>query len=165
LPRYKKSKKGYGKDMAVLRSETSEERLIEVLIKHFSKADSFRIYREVAFLNKRIDIILVNWRTDEIWAVEAKISWWRKAIEQAKFTLLGVDKAYIALPMAKVDGLRRYRDKIEGLGIGFLGVTPNSRNYRVEEMISPLSSCYKNPIRENELRSSIEHGIYLEAIK
>jgi len=151
--------------MAVLRSETTEEQLVEVLVKHFSKADSFSIYREVAFLNKRIDIILVNKRTNEIWAVEAKISWWRKAIEQAKLTLLGVDKAYIALPMAKVDGLRRYREEIEGLGIGFFGVTPNSRNSRVEEMISPLSSCYKNPIRESELRSSIAHGIYLEAIK
>jgi len=151
--------------MAILTPETSEERLIAALIKHFSEDDSFRIYREVAFLNKRIDIVLVNHTIDEIWAVEAKISWWKKVIEQAKFTLLAVDRAYIALPMTKLDGLCHYRHVIQSLGIGFLGVDPNSRNSSVEEIISPLSSSYKNPIRENELRTSIEQGIYLKAVK
>ena len=151
--------------MAVLKNSVSEDVVVQALVSHFKRDNCFRIYQEVAFLNRRIDLVLVDRRDGEISAIEAKVSWWNRAIEQARFSLLGVDKAYIALPRRTLKGLVRHREVLSALGIGFLAVTLEPGRCRVEEMLVPQCSRCKSPIRERELRASIHEGIYLKAIK
>jgi len=151
--------------MAILNQVNSENLLIDAVVQHFSKHSSLKIYREVAFLSKRIDVVLVNCRTDEIYAIETKISSWRRVIDQAKLNLLGADKVYVALPDTKKHTVSHYQRRLEKYGIGFLGIAMFGKKSIVREVIRPFPSRYKSPSREQELRSSIEKGLYLGYIK
>jgi len=59
--------------------------------------DYTKVVREVPFLSRCIDIVLITKESKSI-TIEFKINNWRKALEQAKNHKLGADKAYICLP-------------------------------------------------------------------
>lgn len=151
--------------MAILRQKRPEERLIAAIIKYYRENGDFEIYREVAFLNKRIDIILLNRHTNEICAIEAKVAWWKKVVEQAKLNLLGADKVYISLPTKDSYISPNYRFVLKTYGIGLLAVVSRSNKSVVKETLHPCTSLYKNPLREEELRTSVERGFYLKCIR
>jgi hypothetical protein len=80
-----------------------EEEMVNNCFKYFfSKHDEFeRVVREVPFLSRCIDLVLITKESQSI-TIEFKIKNWRKAIEQAKNHKLGADKSYICLPEMKL---------------------------------------------------------------
>lgn len=147
--------------MAILKSKQPEELLIDAVIKHFRKKSFFNIYREVAFLSKRIDIVLANRSTNEIYAIETKVHWWNKVIEQAKIDMLGADKVYIALPDKTKHLLYNYRNHLDKYGIGLLVINRSCNKSHVTELIPPSKSFLKGISYSKELRTSLENGFCL----
>lgn len=64
-------------------------------VETYMKKKKFKTYREVPALDKKIDIVGV--RNREIWAVEAKVKDWKRALQQAVTDRLFVDRVYVAL--------------------------------------------------------------------
>lgn len=152
--------------MAILKPSMSEEELVATLVEHYADSGGLEIYREVAFLNKRIDIVLFSSHTGEISAIEAKISWWRRVLHQARLNLLGADKVYVALPAKNKRSIPlEWQLVLETYGIGFLEVTLLPKRSVVTERFHPSQSALKSPVREKELRNSIKEGFYSERVQ
>jgi len=146
--------------MGNLKNRLSENLLIDALSEYYKKRN-MEVYLEVPFLSRFIDIIITDKSKKEIFAIEAKISWWDKVIDQAKLTLLGVDKAYIAMPASRMKLLNRYENILSNYGIGVISIECSATNPKIEIVIPASKSTYKSIHRENELIKIIEDGIYL----
>ena len=148
--------------MGNIKKKVSEKALIDMLVQ-FYQQQNMQIFREVPFLNRNIDIILTNEFLKETLAIEAKVSWWKKVIDQAKITLLGVDKAYIAMPALKMKSLYKYRNILDQLGIGVISIECSNNNPQIEEILPAIKSRYKIESREKELKKTIYDGFYLSS--
>lgn len=90
----------------------SEKDLVDLLNASF-RIQGFITAREVRMLSKSIDLIAYNPVDDELIAVEAKLSKWRRAFQQAMTYRICADKAYIAIfndfsHRVNTDLLRKY---------------------------------------------------------
>jgi len=152
--------------MGDLKNKISENLLIFTLVEYFKKRN-MDIYLEVPFLSRNIDIVLKDKLKKETLAIEAKISNWNKVIEQAKLTLLGVDRAYIAMPASKMSPLDRYREFLTYYGIGVISVDYLDKKTKIEEILPASKSIYNSRPRQGELVKVIENGLYfpLENLK
>lgn len=73
----------------------TERRLVDVLVSHLR--EQHVTGREVEHYEKRIDVATVRSDTDELWAIEAKIANWSRALGQAIVNLAAAERSYIAL--------------------------------------------------------------------
>ena len=127
--------------------DISEKRLVDVLISHI-RANG-QALREVRHYEKRIDIIAFPDGSDEVWAIEAKIANWRRAIEQATVNLAAADRSFVAI---HADYSHRVcRQTLEESGIGLIAV--GSRWGDVEVLLEPRKSPFVNRLVTDRLRA------------
>lgn len=74
----------------------SENDLVDLLEVSLNNR-SFVTAREIKMLSKYIDIIAYNPVDDEVIAIEAKLSKWQRAVQQAMTYRLCADRVYIAI--------------------------------------------------------------------
>jgi len=77
------------------------------------------VYTDVPFLSRCIDMIIIE-NNSEIISIEFKIKDWRKAVQQARDHMLGVDKAYICLPVKKRGVSKNLERLLIQYGVGLL---------------------------------------------
>ena len=77
----------------MINSESDLVDLLEVSLNN----RAFVTAREIKMLSKYIDIIAYNPVDDEVIAIEAKLSKWRRAVQQAMTYRLCADRVYIAI--------------------------------------------------------------------
>lgn len=73
----------------------SEKRLVDVLVSYF-RSQNCTPRRELRHYERRIDMVLLS-DTDELWAIEAKIEDWGRALSQAIVNLAAAERSYIAI--------------------------------------------------------------------
>jgi len=115
-----------------------ESQIVKTLEKDF-QSRGFSTFLEVPFLSRRIDLVAVSKETGDLLLVEAKVSNWKKALEQASIYLLGGEFVFIAIAddfVHRVD-----QDKVQGLGIGLLSVN-NRVSIQIEAQRSRYQSAY-----------------------
>ena len=96
----------------------TEEKLVLKLVKALEDM-GFTTEREVPFWLYRLDVVAQR-AADELYAVEAKIRNWQRAIEQAKVYQLCVPHVVIAMP--EETARRPDSDQLSNLGIGLWAV-------------------------------------------
>jgi hypothetical protein len=118
------------------------------LATHFS-SKRLKVFDEVPFLDKRIDVLGYSRKNRKFVAVEAKIANWQKALEQALTYRLVANEVYVALWHENVKrmDLRHFSD----FGIGVLDV-----NCKVRTLLDPVESS----IIHRSLREKLE--LYLQ---
>jgi len=96
-----------------------ESEIVEKLI-HNSYEKGWYYTTEVPFYRSKIDFVTVNPRNKEVIAIEAKISNWYRAIQQATSYTLCANKVYLA--MWHEFAHRVNRDFLDRYGIGLMSV-------------------------------------------
>lgn len=106
------------------RLNTSEAILVEQVMEFYSHK-GYRVYLEIPFGARRIDVFAIHPKSGQTVAVEAKLSHWKRAFKQARVCLLCADRVYVALPgeYAKRIDESAFRE----LGIGLLSVGSGTR--------------------------------------
>jgi len=97
----------------------TESKIVEKLIYDSYKKD-LHYAIEVPFYRNKIDLVTINPRNKEVIAIEAKISNWYRAIQQATSYTLCADKVYLAIwheYAHRVD-----ENLLEKYGIGLMSV-------------------------------------------
>ncbi|MDO9537924.1 MAG: hypothetical protein Q7J68_06360 [Thermoplasmata archaeon] len=83
----------------------SEADLVEIIKNSFIKND-FIVDTEVQMFSKKIDVVCIDPRTKDVYAIEAKVEKWRRALQQALTYRLCSNYSYLAIPeenSSKVD--------------------------------------------------------------
>ncbi len=106
------------------RLNTSEAALVQKVTKFYSDK-GYRVYHEIPFDARRIDVLAVHPKSGQTVAVEAKLSHWRRALRQARVCLLCADWVYIALPREYASGIKE--SGFRGFGVGLLSVGSEAR--------------------------------------
>ncbi len=83
---------------------------------HFA-ALGYRVFAEVGIARRWADLVAIG--PEDVVAVELKLRAWREALRQATAYQLGVDRAYVAMPLERVQEIwgRRYGFEREGIGL------------------------------------------------
>lgn len=100
-------------------SREPEAALLPPLRRWFEHA-GFVVREEVRILWRRCDLLALS--PSELIAVELKRTDWREALVQARAYQLGVDRAYVALPLSQAMAAAHHRYRFERDGIGLFGV-------------------------------------------
>lgn len=129
-------------------TQISEKRLVDVLIAHIRA--SGQALREVRHYEKRIDIVAFPNGTNEVWAIEAKVSNWSRAIEQATVNLSAADRSFVAIYSDYAH--RVSRETLDKLGIGLIAV--GSRWGDVNVVHQPKKSPYVNRLVTDRMRAN-----------
>jgi len=74
----------------------TEKDLVNLVEASF-KNQNYVTAREIKMLSKFIDVVAYNLANDEIIAIEAKLSKWRRALQQAITYKICADRVYIAI--------------------------------------------------------------------
>jgi len=123
----------------------SEQALVEKVTK-FYLDKGYRVYHEIAFDARRIDIVAFHPRSGQLVAVEAKLSHWSRALRQARVCLLCADWVYVALPSEYASGVKE--SGFRGFGVGLLSVG-NEVSVEIGASRSPFKrSHHTRQIRE-----------------
>lgn len=131
-----------------MNANISEKRLVDVLIAHIRATGE--AIREVRHYEKRIDVVAFPDEADEVWAIEAKISNWVRAIEQATVNLSAADRSFVAIHSAFAH--RVCRKKLDDLGIGLIAVGSNWGDVKV--LYQPRKSPFVNRLVTSRLKES-----------
>jgi hypothetical protein len=132
------------------RRRITERRLVDVLA-NFAGAEH-EYAREVKHYEKRIDLVLLNDSTDEVWAVEAKTKDWLRAMSQAYVNLSTAHRSFIAL---HVDAIPRVdRRLLSDYGLGLIAV--GTKWGDVEVLESGKLSPYLNKLAVERIRKQIK---------
>lgn len=110
------------------------------------------VVREVPFLSRCIDLVLISANGDVI-SIEFKIKNWRHAIEQAKNHMLGADKAYICLPYKNPS--EPLLDALKEANIGLYLYSPDNPDKMIEAIPAPPNSHKVNAF-QIMLRNTVE---------
>ena len=86
---------------------------------HF-EARGYRVFGEVNIAGRWADLVALG--RGEVVAVELKLRSWRDALRQATAYQLGADRAYVAMPLTRVQDMWGRRHPLELEGIGLLAV-------------------------------------------
>lgn len=129
-------------------TQISEKRLVDVLMAHIRETG--QALREVPHYEKRIDIVAFPNGTDEVWAIEAKVSNWSRAIQQARVNLSAADRSFVAIYSKYAH--RVSRETLNELGIGLIAV--GSRWGDVNVLYQPKKSPYVNRLVTDRLRAN-----------
>lgn len=130
----------------------TERRLVDVLISFLR--EHHIVGREIRHYEKRIDIVTIKSDTDELWAIEAKISDWTRAISQAIVNQATSEKSYIALHSKNVH--RVPPTILEQFGIGLISV--GTKWGEVEIIKEAKRSLYINQLALDQIRSQVSRG-------
>lgn len=103
---------------------TSEAGLVEKVTEFYSNR-GYRVYHEIPFDARRIDIVAFHPKSGQMVAVEAKLSHWRRALRQARVCLLCADWVYVALPKEYTGEIDE--STFQGFGVGLLSVGSQAR--------------------------------------
>lgn len=87
---------------------------------------------------------------DEVWAIEAKMSDWRKAIGQAVLNRYCFDRCYIALGMTKVTD--HVRAEAAKWGVGVIGLQTGRASVVVEAEIGDPDEGLRGAVMERLAR-------------
>ena len=122
------------------------EKNLHLYIRRYFINKSFKPYKELKFYDRRIDIVAYSASKKKIISVEAKLSNWYKAFQQALIYQLCSDWVYIAMPEGKLKCIDQKKMKKEG--IGFLAIYSSNR---CRELIKPRRSKNMRPYYKKEL--------------
>lgn len=73
--------------------------------------------REVPLISRKIDLLMLELSSNEIIAIEVKVTNWRKALKQASCYLLCADRAYVALWHDFIHRINPQAFDKEGIGL------------------------------------------------
>lgn len=94
----------------------------------------YQVYREVAYYGRRIDVLAV--REDQFWAYEAKLTQWRRAVEQARWHVTAVDYSSVVLPLPLAERLELHPFRRQEIGL--IGLAENQWVTLVKPVTSSL---------------------------
>lgn len=126
----------------------TEQRIVDVLVWYLRSQGIWMVRREVRHYERRIDVVAVRSDTSEVWAIEAKVSAWRKAMSQAIVNLPTADRSYIA--MYSKHAHRIPPDLLAKNGIGLISVGTEWGDVEVLRK-APLSP-YRNKLAVDRIR-------------
>ncbi len=129
-----------------------EIEMADACYNYLTKYEYKNIVREVPFLSRCIDLVLVS-ATGEVISIEFKMKNWRHAIEQAKNHMLGADRAYICLPNKKPS--QSLLDALEHAHIGLYLYSPNDVELMIEAVPAP-SNNHKVNAFQSMLKNTVE---------
>jgi hypothetical protein len=100
-------------------------------------SDEYRVYEEVGFYNRCIDMVLLSAAT--VITVEFKINDWRKALRQIRDHQIVADYSYLCMPKRRVaaDLMASLQDN--GIGLWLY----DNENGTLDEILSPRETPYK----------------------
>ena len=99
----------------------SKEAQLTAPVVRFMRTLGYRIItEELPFYEYRIDLYGFSKRNDTTFAVELKLSDWRRALEQAMMYQLCSDHVYVAMP--ETVALRVDQSQFATSGVGLIGV-------------------------------------------
>ncbi len=105
----------------------SEKKLVENIISHL-KGKGYFVATEVPFLSRSIDIVYQT-KKKEIVAIEAKMDHCKKALNQAKYCMLGASRVYVCLPERKITEKIKKRYLEMGVGLIHADKPSNGKRY------------------------------------
>jgi hypothetical protein len=112
-----------------------QESVLVESISEYLGDQSFRVVKELPFLQRHIDIVGYRPSENVLIAVEAKIKNWQVALRQALTCLLFADEVYIAMPAEYIH--RVDQSELGRFGIGLLEIGP-----LVKVVCKPISLNY-----------------------
>lgn len=130
--------------------KVSERRLVDVLVSYFKNTG--RLSREMPVYEKNIDLVVLMEPDGELWAIEAKVTDWRRALKQATVNLIAADKSFIAIDARFVH--RVDWPSLEARGIGLIAV--GSRWGDVE---------FVGEAQTNNLKNRLLHARITDAVR
>src|SRR2546426_965852 len=86
---------------------------------HFA-ALGYRVFAEVGIAGRYAD--LVAYSSEELVAIELKLEDWKGALRQGMAYQLGTNRAFVAMPLARVQDVWRHRGAFEREGVGLLAI-------------------------------------------
>lgn len=96
-----------------------EENMVQIAFDYYIKLNKYKkIVREVPFLSRCIDLVLVT-EDNRIITIEFKMNKWRDAIKQAENHKLGADISYICIPKRKITNVLKETIKNSNVGLLF----------------------------------------------
>ena len=128
-----------------------EKTLVKNLVSYLKKK-GHRVKLEVPFLYRSIDIVYKTKR-GELVAIEVKMDHCKKALDQAKYCLLGASRVYVCLPKRKITC--NIREKFLNMDIGLIHANKRSNDRH--------SFKYKYVIRANKNLNRYYKKIFKEA--
>lgn len=131
-------------------NKLSEKRIENGLARHLSSCN-FRVKKQVAFTQKRIDIVVQN--NSKTWAIEVKIYDWKGALRQAFQNKIACDSSYVAIWHEYSHRALNNKELFESMGVGLIII---NADYSADIQIDPehRSEIY-NPIAYGYLLQSI----------
>ncbi|MGA2083462.1 MAG: hypothetical protein ABSH53_23070 [Holophaga sp.] len=127
------------------REYRSEQELVEVLLGHLSSEASpwplSKMKTEFDYANGRTDIIgLLGSST--VLALEAKLTKWREALQQAYRNTCFAHQSLVVLPQKIAERASAFRREFENRKVGLCGVGPEGVIVLIEPCgIEPLMPC------------------------
>jgi len=97
-----------------------ESTLVERIERHF-EGGPLKVFREVPFLHRRIDLVAFDESRDRVITIEAKIKNWRVAVRQAQICLLCSDEVYMAIPEESLKRVNKALLTAQGIGLIVVG--------------------------------------------
>jgi hypothetical protein len=130
----------------------SERRVVDVLVSSLRR--SHQVGREVRHYEKRIDVVVLCGKSDELWSIEAKIGNWAKAIQQAVVNLAATERSFIAIYSKHVH--RVPREMLEEHGVGLISV--GTKWGDVEILVNAPLSPFVNRLASHRIRRVVMNG-------
>lgn len=124
----------------------SEKRIVDVLIQNVRKDN--RVRRELPVYERRIDLALICSKSGEVWAIEAKIADWTRAISQAIVNLASSDRSFIAIYSKNVHLVDLTLLRKHGIGL----ISVGSRWEEVETVLHAERSGFVNKLMLDRIR-------------
>lgn len=119
----------------------TEAEMVKICYGKFKVNNNYKnIIREVPFLSRSIDMVLVTHK-NEIVSIEFKLKNWKQAIKQALDHKNGADRAYICMPEPPMGFNELFIKKLKETGIGLIEFNP------ADEEINFIIEAEKNDSR------------------
>jgi hypothetical protein len=128
----------------------TERRVVDVLVCHLREQHATG--REIEHYEKRIDVATIRSDTNELWAIEAKIANWSRALAQAIVNLAAAERSYIAIYSKHAH--RVPLGILDEHGVGLIAV--GTRWGDVEILRDAARSPYTNYLATDRIRLQIE---------
>ena len=130
----------------------SEKRLVDVLMSYFRDQDC-TARRELRHYERRIDMVLLS-STDELWAIEAKIAAWGRALHQAIINLAAAERSYMAIHSKHVH--RVSHSLLDENCIGLISVGTRWGDVKIIKEAAP--SPYMNRLAIKRIKKQLCNG-------
>jgi hypothetical protein len=99
-----------------------EAQIEEVIAAHFAALYGHRVTRQCRVYERSIDVLVST--GEELWAIEAKLADWRRAIAQAEVNLAAAHRSFIAIHRPNVHRVDPAVLERKGIGLISVGSQP-----------------------------------------